>query len=65
MNNNKKPPTIDYVNLLLERGRMIGIEQAIIYKAYKRGIKIELLSQVFDLSPIAILEIVEKMELDN
>jgi hypothetical protein len=52
-----KPKNMDYVSVLLKRGEKIAI-----FKAYKRGSSIELLSQVFDLSPKMILEIVDEMK---
>jgi hypothetical protein len=60
---------MDYVKVLLERGEKKGIQQGIkigkkytIYDAYKRNSNLELLSQIFDLSPKQILEIVDELK---
>jgi predicted transposase/invertase (TIGR01784 family) len=69
LDDNLKPKNMDYVAVLLERGKKEGKKEGIqigeklaIYKAFKRNDNIELLSEIFGLSPKKLLEIIDEMK---
>jgi predicted transposase/invertase (TIGR01784 family) len=72
---NLKPKNMDYVAVLLERAKKQGRQEGrqegekfAIYKAFKRNDNIDLLSEIFGLSPEILRDIIDEMktwEIDN